>query len=48
MTPGVQHLALRTDDEIASVAELRRRGVDFLNIPESYYKGVWARVEAML
>ena len=48
MTPGVQHLALRTDDELASVAELRRRGVDFLNIPDAYYQGVWARVDAML
>jgi 4-hydroxyphenylpyruvate dioxygenase len=33
MTPGVQHLALRTDDELHSVAELRRRGVDFLTCP---------------
>ena len=48
MTPGVQHLALRTDDELHSVAELRRRGVDFLGIPESYYENVWKRVEAML
>ncbi len=48
MTPGVQHLALRTDDELASVAELRRRGVDFLEIPEAYYRTVWERVEAML
>ena len=48
MTPGVQHLALRTDDELASVAELRRRGVDFLAIPEAYYKSAFARVDAML
>ena len=48
MTPGVQHLALRTDDELASVAELRRRGVDFLSIPDAYYEGVWTRVDAML
>src|SRR5262249_21361334 len=27
--PGVQHLALRTDDELSSITELRRRGVDF-------------------
>jgi 4-hydroxyphenylpyruvate dioxygenase len=47
-TPGVQHLALRTDDELHSITELRRRGVDFLTIPEAYYKGVWPRVEAML
>ncbi|MBL9147373.1 MAG: 4-hydroxyphenylpyruvate dioxygenase [Phycisphaerae bacterium] len=47
-TPGVQHLALRTDDELHSVAELRRRGVDFLQIPETYYETVWQRVDAML
>jgi len=48
MTPGVQHLALRTDDELHSVAELRRRGVDFLGIPDAYYDGVWDRVDRML
>jgi 4-hydroxyphenylpyruvate dioxygenase len=47
-TPGVQHLAFRTDDELASVAELRRRGVDFLDIPEAYYASVWKRVNEML
>ena len=47
-TPGVQHLAFRTDDELTSVAELRRRGVDFLTIPEAYYKNVWERVNALL
>ena len=47
MTPGVQHLALRTDDELSSVAELRRRGVDFLAIPETYYEDVWARVQKL-
>jgi 4-hydroxyphenylpyruvate dioxygenase len=48
MTPGVQHLALRTDDELSSVAELRRRGVDFLSLPDSYYEQVWGRVNTML
>lgn len=48
MTPGVQHLALRTDDELSSVAELRRRGVDFLNLPDSYYDIVWDRVNKVL
>jgi 4-hydroxyphenylpyruvate dioxygenase len=48
MTPGVQHLALRTDDELHSVAELRRRGVDFLSLPDSYYEIVWDRVNKML
>ncbi len=47
-TAGVQHLALRTDDELTSITELRRRGVDFLNIPDTYYESVWKRVNAML
>lgn len=47
-TPGVQHLALRTDDELHSIAELRRRGVDFLDIPHAYYETVWNRVNTML
>ncbi len=46
-TPGVQHLAFRTDDEIESVAELRRRGVDFLTIPSAYYDDVWKRVSSL-
>ncbi|MEM8757041.1 MAG: 4-hydroxyphenylpyruvate dioxygenase [Planctomycetota bacterium] len=48
MTPGVQHLALRTDDELHSVAALRNRGVDFLNLPDSYYELVWDRVNKVL
>lgn len=48
MTPGVQHLAFRTDDELATVAELRRRGVDFLAMPDTYYELVWERVNTML
>ncbi|MAY75565.1 MAG: 4-hydroxyphenylpyruvate dioxygenase [Phycisphaerae bacterium] len=48
MTPGVQHLALRTDDELHSVAALRRRGVDFLTLPDTYYELVWDRVEKTL
>lgn len=47
-TPGVQHLALRTDDELHSVAELRRRGVDFLSLPDAYYDIVWDRVNTTL
>ena len=47
-TPGVQHLALRTDDELSSITELRRRGVDFLTIPDAYYETVWNRVNKML
>jgi len=48
MTPGVQHLALRTDDELSSVAALRNRGVDFLSLPDTYYELVWDRVNKVL
>ena len=47
-TPGVQHVALRTVDELSSVAELRSRGVDFLEIPETYYDIIWERVSGIL
>lgn len=36
--PGVQHIALATDDIIESVRELRRRGVEFLRVPDTYYE----------
>jgi 4-hydroxyphenylpyruvate dioxygenase len=43
-TPGIQHLALLTGDEINTVGQLSRRGVDFLRIPDEYYEAVWDRV----
>ena len=43
-TPGAA-LSLRTDDELHSVHELRRRGVNFLKVPQSYYDEVWERVK---
>ena len=43
-TAGIQHLALLTKDEVNTVGELRSRGVDFLEIPETYYELVWDRV----
>lgn len=41
---GVQHIALLTEDIISTVSELRRRGVDFLYVPETYYEDLFARV----
>ncbi|GIK65198.1 MAG: 4-hydroxyphenylpyruvate dioxygenase [Chloroflexota bacterium] len=35
--PGVQHIALITDDVIRTVSELRRRGVEFLTPPPNAY-----------
>jgi len=42
--PGVQHLALATDDIIATVTALRDRGVEFLSAPTSYYRELQGRV----
>ena len=35
--PGVQHVALRTDDIIHTVSRLQARGLEFLMAPRSYY-----------
>lgn len=43
-TGGIQHLALLTKDELNTVGQLRKRGVDFLDIPDTYYDVVWDRV----
>jgi 4-hydroxyphenylpyruvate dioxygenase len=42
--PGAQHIALTTRDIVATVAELRQRGVEFLPIPDTYYEDVPDRV----
>ncbi|MEU2792661.1 4-hydroxyphenylpyruvate dioxygenase [Streptomyces sp. NPDC007100] len=42
--PGCQHIALATNDIVASVRAMREAGVDFLDTPDSYYDtlGEWA------
>ena len=41
---GVHHVAIATNDIVKTVTELQRRGVEFLNIPASYYATVLDRV----
>ncbi len=41
---GVQHIAIATDDILATVGELRKRGVQFLYVPDTYYDDLTARV----
>ncbi|MBN9383657.1 MAG: 4-hydroxyphenylpyruvate dioxygenase [Chitinophagaceae bacterium] len=41
---GVQHVALATHDIIHTVTELRDRGVEFLQVPTSYYDDLLSRV----
>ncbi len=44
---GVQHIAIATDDIIHTVGELKKRGVEFLHVPDSYYEEVVERVGAI-
>ena len=41
---GNQHIALGTDDIFATVAALRRHGVEFMEVPGSYYDAVDERL----
>ena len=42
--PGVQHLALETDDIVGTVRAMRERGVGFLDVPREYYDEARERV----
>jgi 4-hydroxyphenylpyruvate dioxygenase len=42
--PGVQHIAVATNDIIATVTAMRDRGVEFLRVPTTYYDSVLDRV----
>ena len=43
--PGVQHIAVATNDIISTVTEMRKRGVEFLSTPpDEYYKAVPERL----
>ena len=41
---GVQHIAVATKDIIYTVGELRNRGVEFLEVPATYYEDLTERV----
>lgn len=41
---GVQHIAVATDDIIRTVTDLRSRGVEFLQVPQTYYDVLEERV----
>ena len=42
--PGCQHIAIATDDIVKTVSALRDRGVEFLQVPGTYYDTVLDRV----
>ncbi len=41
---GVQHIAVATNDIVATVSAMRDRGVEFLYVPDSYYENLHERV----
>lgn len=42
--PGVQHVAIATNDIVKTVSELQRRGIEFLKVPSDYYTTLLDRV----
>ena len=43
--PGVQHIALRTDNIIRDITNLKARGVEFIKVPETYYDSMKTRLK---
>jgi len=42
--PGVQHIAMQSEDIVGTVGQLKERGVLFLDTPDAYYEDVEGRV----
>ena len=42
--PGVQHIAVATNNIVDTVTQLRERGVEFLQVPDSYYLNLYERI----
>ena len=44
---GVQHVAMAVDNIVWSIEELKRRGVDFMDTPKSYYQALPERLASL-
>ncbi|KAL6725117.1 hypothetical protein Aduo_019929 [Ancylostoma duodenale] len=44
--PGIQHIALLVDDIVETVTEMRKRSVEFLHVPSSYYDMLEERLKS--
>jgi 4-hydroxyphenylpyruvate dioxygenase len=42
--PGVQHIAMATNDILATVTKLQQQGLEFLSVPTTYYDDLTTRV----
>jgi 4-hydroxyphenylpyruvate dioxygenase len=45
---GIQHIALRTNDIITAVLNLRARGMEFIFVPDTYYDAMRQRLKVSL
>jgi 4-hydroxyphenylpyruvate dioxygenase len=45
--PGVQHIALATNDILHTVSKLSEQGIEFLHVPHTYYTELQSRVGAV-
>jgi len=43
-SPGAQHIAVSTDNIVHTVSEMKKRGVEFLYVPDEYYDTLIDRV----
>src|SRR3989337_3765302 len=43
-SPGVQHIAMATEDIVATVEAMRAQNIEFLRVPGAYYEDVKDRV----
>ncbi|MGH9299885.1 MAG: 4-hydroxyphenylpyruvate dioxygenase [Acidimicrobiales bacterium] len=41
--PGVQHIAIATDDIVSSIQALEARGIEFMRVPDTYYDDLRTR-----
>jgi 4-hydroxyphenylpyruvate dioxygenase len=41
--PGVQHIAMATDNIVHTVGQLRDQGIEFLRVPATYYQELQSR-----
>ena len=42
--PGIQHIALTSENIVDSVKKLRAKGINFLDVPDTYYEKLPKRV----
>jgi len=43
-SPGVQHIAMHTEDLVSTVTQTSSRGLKTLSVPGTYYEDVWQRM----